>query len=146
MEISIKKTHPDAKIPTYATYGSAGFDFYSLEEGQVSYGNPVVFDTGVAISLPKDYVLLLFSRSGHGFKENIRLSNCAGVIDSDYTGGIKVKLTMDFPSWQSSFDVKPGDRIAQGVVLPIAKVSFTLTETLPETLRGKNGFGSTGVK
>jgi dUTP pyrophosphatase len=146
MQISISKVHPDAKIPTHATLGAAGFDFYAIDAGQISYGSPVIFGTGVAMAIPENYVLLLFSRSGHGFKENIRLSNCTGVIDSDYTGEIKVKLTMDFPSWQSSFTVDKGDRIAQGVILPIPKIWFNLVDTLPQTLRGDAGLGSTGVR
>lgn len=144
MNIELQKLNPQAKIPTYATLGAAGFDFYSIEEGQVTYGNPVVFGTGIAAKIPENYVLLLFSRSGHGFKENVRLSNSTGVIDSDYVGEIKVKLTMDFPSWQSTLHIKPGDRIAQGVVLPISRVEFKLVDTLPQTLRGSGGFGSTG--
>ncbi len=145
MKVDIVKLDENAKVPTYATLGSAGFDFYSLQEGQVTYGGPVIFGTGVSMKIPDNHVLLVFSRSGHGFKDNVRLSNAVGVIDSDYTGEIKVKLSMDFPSWQNTLHVKVGDRIAQGVILPVCQAQFNVVEKLPETERGAAGFGSTGV-
>jgi dUTP pyrophosphatase len=144
MQIQVKKLVPQARIPTYATLGSAAFDFYSIQEAQICYGSPVIFDTGLALKIPENHALLIFSRSGHGFKENIRLSNAVGVIDSDYTGEIKIKLSMDFPSWQTSFDVKPGDRIAQGLIINTEKISFDIVEELPKTERGSGGLGSTG--
>lgn len=145
LNIEIKKVNPEARIPTYATLGAAGFDFYSAQAGQVTYGGPVVFGTGVAMAIPENYVLLVCSRSGHGFKENVRLSNSVGVIDSDYRGEIMVKLTMDFPSWQNTLNVNIGDRIAQGVLVPVTKVNFVEVNELSQTQRGTSGLGSTGV-
>lgn len=145
MQINVVRLVENARIPTYATPGAAGFDFYSIEYGQVTYGSPVSFGTGIAMSIPENHALLVFSRSGHGFKDNVRLSNSVGVIDSDYRGEIKVKLTMDFPSWQNTLTVNPGERIAQGIIVPIEKIDFNEVSQLPETTRGTGGFGSTGV-
>lgn len=145
MQINTVKLSPAAKFPTYATEGSAGFDFYSAESGNLTYGSPVIFGTGLTMEIPKTHALLIFSRSGHGFKENVRLSNSVGVIDSDYRGEIKVKLAMDFPSWQNSLAVNVGDRIAQGVVIPIEHVTFIEVAKLSETDRGSGGLGSTGT-
>ena len=145
MQIDIIKLTENTKVPTYGTPGSAGFDFYSTEYGQVTYGSPVVFGTGIVMSIPENHALLVFSRSGHGFKDNVRLSNSVGVIDSDYRGEVKVKLAMDFPSWQSTLEVKPGDRIAQGIIIPVTQVTFNVVSELSKTLRGEGGLGSTGI-
>lgn len=145
MQINTVRLTSTAKLPTYATAGSAGFDFYSDSIGQVTYGSPVIFNTGLKMEIPETHALLIFSRSGHGFKENVRLSNSVGVIDSDYRGEIKVKLAMDFPSWQNSLTVNIGDRIAQGIVIPIERVTFLDVDNLTETLRGSGGLGSTGM-
>lgn len=146
MKIDIQKTHNLAKIPLYATDGSGAFDFYSVEPGQLCYGEPVIINTGLKVVLPEEYTLLIFSRSGHGFKDNVRLGNCVGVIDSDYRGEIKIKLTMDFPSWQQTMEINPGDRIAQGLVVYTPKVEFNIIRNLPESKRGDGGLGSTGIK
>lgn len=144
IKIQLKKLSEKAKTPTYATAGSAAFDFYATEPLQLTYGSPVIVNTGIAVKLPEDYAMLIFSRSGHGFKHNARLSNCVGVIDSDYTGEIKIKMTMDFPSYINTLGIQEGDRIAQGIVLPIPKVVFEEVNFLPITQRGDGGLGSTG--
>ena len=140
MLINVKKLHPDATLPTYGTAGAACFDLSAVTiEG---WGlSKATYGTGLSFEIPKDHVMLVFSRSGHGFKDNIRLSNCVGVIDSDYRGEVKVKLAAD--------GIKPprfnqGDRIAQAMILPIQQVSFALVDELSDTDRGTGGFGSTG--
>jgi len=85
--------------------------------------------------------MLVFSRSGHGFKENTRLANCVGVVDSDYTGEVFVKLTRDDGQ---RLDVWPWDRVAQAVFLRVPKIEIIETENLKETKRGDAGLGSTG--
>lgn len=100
--------------------------------------------TGLCFEIPKGYGLFIFSRSGHGFKENTRLSNCVGVIDSDYRGEVKVKFCRDDDK-QSPHDYPfPGERIAQAVLLRLPKVEFEEVKEIDETERGENGFGSTG--
>lgn len=145
IKLKVKKKDPEAKLPTYATPGSACFDFYSLTTGVLHEDSSRVFHTGLEVEVPEGHVLLLFSRSGHGFKHGIRLSNCVGVIDSDFRGEIVAKLHHD-PSYPSTkVGVKAGDRIVQGLVVPIPKVEFEEVEELSETQRGAKGFGSTGV-
>ena len=146
LEVQIKKLTEDAITPTYATDGSGGFDIYATTEHQLCYGEPAIVGTGLAFAIPKDHLMLVLSRSGPGFNENIRLGNCVGLIDSDYRGELKVKLTMDFPSWQLTKQISKGDRIAQAVILPYPKVVFTLAPDLTSTLRGEGGLGSTGVR
>ena len=151
--VNIKKLHPDAKAPTYATDGSAAFDLYALtvngsyHSSFVTDGYPVTCDTGIAFELPPGYGMFILSRSGKGFKHDTRLSNCIGLLDFDYRGSAQVKLIcdQDVTDDQMPFDVAPGDRIAQAVILPIPRVDFNVVEELTETARGTGGFGSTGV-
>lgn len=143
MKLKVKRLHPDAKMPTYATDGSACFDLYSIEDAyidDISHVNEVV-PTGLAFEIPVGHVMLIFSRSGHAFKNNVRLANCVGVIDQDYRGEVKVKLSADF---EGMLGIKKGDRIAQAMVIPCPKVELVEVDELTPTERGAGGFGSTG--
>lgn len=139
--LKYKKVNKDAKEPIYATPGSACFDLYSTNYGLVPRNGSYVFNTGLAFDIPSSYVMLVFSRSGDGFKQGVRLANCTGVIDSDYRGEVKVKLRAD----EELKIVTKGDRIAQAMLVPIPLVLFQEVEELSETIRGEEGFGSTGV-
>lgn len=145
MELKVKRMHRDAVIPRYATPGSACFDLHSInaEVKMVREGLPIIFDIGLAFEIPKDHVMLIFSRSGHGFNSDTRLANCVGVIDSDYRGEVKVKLTVD-PSMQDGFVVYQYDRIAQAMVIPVEQVTFILSDELSDSERF-GGLGSTGA-
>lgn len=147
MNINVRKVHPSARLPTYATDGSGCFDLYSCEDGPfedtVISEQPAVFLTGLVFEIPEGYVMLVFSRSGHGFKYGTRLANCVGVIDSDYRGELLIKLCCDDDEGPF-LSVRPGDRIAQAMVVPIPRVTFTEVGTLSATARGTGGFGSTG--
>lgn len=147
MQLKIKKMYPDVKTPTYATEGAACFDIYNYgsktDYDGVGWLDPTIFTTGLQFEVPQDHVMLVFSRSGHGFNNNIRLANCVGVIDSDYRGELMVKLTKDT---QGAYAVGKGDRIAQAMVIPVKQVEFLEVDELSDTKRGANGLGSTGVK
>lgn len=142
MKINIKKVSHLAKEPTYATDGSACFDLFSVDYNVVTREAPAVVGTGLAFEVPKDHAMLLFSRSGWGFADGVRLANCVGVIDSDYRGEVQVKLHSDLNHKQ----IDVGDRIAQGMIVPVEQVQFLFVDDLPDTDRGVGGFGSTGVK
>lgn len=148
MKLKIKKLHPAAMLPTYATPGAACFDLYALPENdkavQVRFGLPTTIPTGLAFEVPEGHVMLIFSRSGHGFNNDTRLANCVGILDSDYRGECKVKLTRD-QAYTHGMVVKHGDRIAQAMVIPLPKVTFEEVQELSDTQRGNGGFGSTGV-
>lgn len=143
MRVKIKKLHPDATTPTYATMGSAGFDLCAVEEGLVLPASAKIFSTGLAFEIPEGHVMMLFSRSGHGFNHGVRLSNCVGVIDSDYRGEVKVKLHND--RIDGGFHVVKGSRIAQALVIALPSVGFEVCDELSDSERGIDGFGSTGV-
>ena len=142
MNIKIKKLHPDAITPTYQTPGSACFDLHAIEGWILSPHTPGIFNTGLAFEIPPGYVMNIYSRSGHGFKDDVRLANCVGKIDSDYRGEVLVKLAIDAP--YGYFKVFPGDRIAQAEVVKIDRCVFEEVDELSSTERGDNGFGSTG--
>ena len=136
MELKIKRLHPDAVIPQRATDGSAGMDLYAVlkEPLTVAAGERVRIPTGIAIGLPSpETVALVFARSGLAVKHGLTLSNCVGVIDSDYTGEIQVGIINQS---DTAYTVQPGERIAQLVITPV------LQPTVVET--GEGGFGSTG--
>lgn len=141
MEVGIKKLKQEAVLPKYATDGSGCFDFFCIEDFNIGPRYSYTVSTGLAFEIPKDHVMLLFSRSGHGFKDDLRLANCVGVIDSDYRGELKIKVTSDSNHKWRYF--KRGDRIAQGMVIKFDKVVFKELEELSETDRGEGGFGST---
>lgn len=143
MEINVKVLRDNAILPTYATDGSACFDIYSTEIGRVFPNHHSVFRTGLAFEIPEGYCLKIYSRSGQGFAHDIRLANCVGIIDSDYRGELMVKLASD--SNHAHYEVKPGDRIAQGELVPVIKAQFKIAEDLTKTARGESGFGSTGT-
>lgn len=148
MDIKIKKTNENAILPTYATNGSACFDLYAPKDFQsvdVAHGEPQSVNTGLAFEVPDDHVMLIFSRSGHGFKNDTRLANCVGVIDSDYRGDIAVKLTRDATTNDSpQMFVDAGDRIAQAMIIEVTRVTLVEVDKLSETSRGTGGFGHTG--
>lgn len=148
MKLKIKavsdKIGKDIPYPFYATAGAAAMDLCACvdEPVEVAPRALVSIPTGIAIALPSaEYVALVFARSGLGIKHGIALSNGVGVIDSDYRGEIRVGLTnlSDMP-----YTIQPGDRIAQLMVVPVARAAVLELEELPDTARGAGGFGSTG--
>jgi len=160
INLKIQKVHPDAIVPSYATSGAACFDLHAIWPSTAMReplfpGETVTIRTGLAFEIPKGYVMLIFSRSGHGFKNDVRLANCVGVIDSDYRGEVLVKLRSDdelLPATPygitpdtSVLNIGPGDRVAQAMLVPVPRVVFEVAQKLGETERGSGGFGSTGV-
>lgn len=157
-----KKIHPDAVVPKYATPGSARIDLVAVgidglpielskefqargyRDGSVEIppGSVGHFNTGLAFEVPVGHVMLVFSRSGHGFIHGVRLCNCVGVIDCDYRGEVQVKLRND---GALPFKVRNGDRIAQALLVPTPRVELEEVEELSGTERGTGGFGSTGA-
>lgn len=147
MKVKLKLGY-GAKAPTYGTYGSACFDIYAKDVKMV-HENVYEYSTGLYFEIPEGYVLMVYSRSGQGFKYQTRLSNCVGVIDSDYRGELKVQCISDVIYEQTCITSKSFDpydlskAIAQGMVIPVDQVEFDLTDSLSKTERGSGGFGST---
>jgi len=152
MKIQIKKLHPDAVIPRYATPGSSGLDLVALESVVIEAGKTVLVKTGLAIAVPNGFELQVRPRSGLSLKTFLRVANSPGTVDSDYRGEVCVIMTNTaVPCYGSSGandytdeHIKKGDRIAQGVVCPVVQAEIEEVEELDSTDRGAGGFGSTG--
>lgn len=146
MELKVKRLHPDAILPKYATDGAACFDLHALADGDEKASDLPAFAagtvrTGLSFEVPPGYALMIYSRSGHGFKNSVRLANAVGVLDSDYRGECMVRLSND---GGQPFRIAHGDRIAQAMLVQVPQVSLVEVEELSETARGDGGFGSTG--
>jgi dUTP pyrophosphatase len=143
MNIKVKTLSTLAHLPAYATTGAACFDIATTSDGvDIAPGGSAVLKTDLAFEIPPGHVMMVYSRSGHGFKNGVRLANGTGVIDSDYRGELMVKLHND---GNRVFSVNRGDRIAQAMIVPVQQVEFKTAEELTNTDRGTSGFGSTGV-
>ena len=141
--LKICKVSEKGIVPKRATNGSAGMDLHAcIDESIVlNPGERVFIKCGIAIGLPEGYAAFVFPRSGLGVKHGITLSNCVGVIDSDYRGEIGVGL---YNLSDIAYTINPNERIAQMVVMPVCMVETKEVEFLDETERGAGGFGSTG--
>lgn len=149
IEVKVKPVSPligeRIPLPRYATAGAAGMDLAACipEPRTLMPGERALIPTGIAIQLPGPHVgAFVFARSGLAAKFGIRMANGVGVIDSDYTGEVLCALEngSDVP-----FIIRPGDRIAQMVFLPVALARLVVVAELEPTERGAGGFGHTGV-
>ena len=143
VRILIKKFDKNIKLPTYKTSGSSGLDLVAYTKKKITLypGKTALIPTGISVSIPKNYEIQIRPRSGLAAKNNISVLNTPGTVDSDYRGEIKIIL---INLGKKPFIIKYGDRIAQMVLCTISKVKFLEVESLPKTIRGKGGFGSTG--
>lgn len=175
IQIPIELCRDGAKLPTYATDGSAAMDIYSPEEYTIAPGESIVIPTGLKVNIPRGYALLIQPRSGMSRKTKIRIPNTPGLIDSDYHEEIGVIVENTDPPvkdveidyipdtsvngvsygtkpgainlYGSSFTIGKGERFAQMRLVEVPLVNWLPVSTLGEfdSDHGK-GFGSTGVK
>jgi len=135
------KLSPSGQRPQYATEGSAGVDLASTEEVELLPGERKLVGTGIVVEFHDAYALLICPRSGLAMKHGVTVLNAPGVVDSDYRGEIKILLVN---LGNSPYKVNPGDRIAQGLLVQIAKGTWKEEAVLDDTGRGAGGFGHTG--
>ncbi len=140
--VKIKKLDENIRTPNYQTNGSAGFDLHANEEKTLLPKSWALIKTGIKIELPQGYELQIRPRSGLALKHGITVLNAPGTIDSDYRGEIGIIL---FNASEKVFEIKKGDRIAQGIVNKIEVPEIIVVEELSKTSRSENGFGSTGI-
>ncbi len=173
--VKIKRLHPDATVPQYATDGAAGFDLVAVEDVIVAPGETVKVRTGLAFELPPGYELQIRPRSGISAKTKLRVANAPGTVDADFRGEVCVLVDnirdekfIDGTGYRvlrstvetidnkfvdltperfgdGAYLIRKGDRIAQGVIAPVYRAAFEEVDELSETGRGAGGFGSTGV-
>jgi len=133
-----------ANMPRYATAGSAGLDLRACIDDVISIrpGETTLVPGGIAIHIADPgLAAVILPRSGLGHKHGIVLGNLVGLIDSDYQGQIFVSV---WNRGNQAFELKPLERIAQLVVVPVVQVSLNVVDTFDESERGAGGFGSTG--
>jgi dUTP pyrophosphatase len=129
--------------PTYAHDGDAGADLRAAADAHIPAHKFVTVSTGVSIALPNGYVALVHPRSGLAAKNGITVLNAPGTVDAGYRGEIAVTLINHS---DVDFDLKQGDRIAQLVIQEVAAAEFVSVASLPDSIRGNAGFGSTGAR
>ena len=137
MKIKIKKLHPNAVTPFYATEGSAAMDLTAVSSEYIDTEH-IKYNFGLAFQIPKGKVGLIFPRSSC-YKQKQLLSNCVGVIDSDYRGEISVVM---IGTSKSSYTT--GERVAQIMFIDAPQIEFVETDELSTSERGEGGYGSTG--
>jgi len=178
INVKIRRLHPDAVIPEYATELAAGFDLVAVEDVIIAPGETALVPTGIAVEIPPGYEMQVRPRSGISRKTKLRVANSPGTVDADYRGevgvivdntatgsnfidyvyglvsgnfqtddatGVPVEYEASYEDMNVFYLIRKGDRIAQGVIVPVIRANFEVADELSETERGDGGFGSTGV-
>lgn len=147
-EVDVKILDPrmgnEFPMPEYATDGSAGMDLRAIldEDKELLPGETLLIPTGIAIHIANNNMAaVILPRSGLGHKHGIVLGNLVGLIDSDYQGQLFVSC---WNRGNTTFIIKPGERIAQLVFVPVVQANFNIVESFEQSDRGDGGFGHTG--
>ena len=143
VKVLIKKLNQSVQLPSYKTSGASGMDLMAFIEKPINLepGKSCLVPTGLSVAFSDEYEIQIRPRSGLAAKNNISVLNTPGTIDSDYRGELKIIL---FNHGNKKFIINNNDRVAQMVLTPIIKMELEETNELPESIRGKGGFGSTG--
>ena len=143
VRVFIKKLNSSAQLPSYKTSGASGMDLMACIEKTINLepGKSCLVPTGLSVAFPKEYEIQIRPRSGLAAKNNISVLNTPGTIDSDYRGELKIIL---FNHSKVNFTINNNDRVAQMILTPIIKMELEESDKLPDSIRGKGGFGSTG--
>lgn len=134
----------DLPLPSYESTLASGMDIRAAlsESITLAPGERTLVPTGFKMAIPEGYEAQIRPRSGLAIKKGISLVNSPGTIDADYRGEVKIIL---INHGQETFVIEHGERIAQMVITPVIQAQIVETDTLPETDRGEDGFGSTGI-
>ena len=141
MPILVRRADVEAKLPTKAHEGDAGWDLYSLYDYTINPHETVKVDTGLNFQLPEGTFGAIYARSGLSTKQGLRPANCVGVCDSGYRNNYIVPLYNDSDEVRT---IHKHDRIAQLIIQPFIQTELTEVDNLNETERGSGGFGSSG--
>jgi dUTP pyrophosphatase len=143
VSLRVARLVPGARLPTRAHPGDAGLDLCAVQAATLEPEQRASIPTGIAVEIPPGHAGLVLPRSGLAARHGISVVNAPGLIDADYRGEIRVLLLNT--DREASFTLRAGDRIAQLVVVAVQITDVVEVATLPETVRGTGGFGSTGV-
>ena len=142
-KVLIKKLDQKVEIPSYKTEGASGLDLMAFIDRPIKLApkTSCLVPTGLSVAFSKDYEIQIRPRSGLAARNNISVLNTPWTIDSDYRGEIKLIL---FNHGDKNFIINNKDRVAQMILTPVHKMDLKEVDSLPDTLRGEGGFGSTG--
>ena len=146
VKILNSKIGSEIQMPSYTTSGSAAMDLRACLDDKINLlpKNTTLIPTGLSFYIEdKDYAGIILPRSGLGHKHGIILGNSVGLIDSDYQGELMVSL---FNNRDKSFEINPGDRIAQFMLIPVIKIEYDFVDEFISTERSSGGFGHSGTK
>ena len=142
-KVLIKRLDSAVQLPAYKSTGASGMDLMAFIKKPINIkpNSSSLIPTGLSVAFSENFEIQIRPRSGLAAKNNISVLNTPGTIDSDYRGEIKVII---YNHSNKDFIINNGDRIAQMVFTPVVKMELEETNELPQTLRGNDGFGSTG--
>jgi len=143
--LGYKKLSPDAVVPKYNFEKDSGFDLYSIEDVSLGGMSRAMVGTGLAFNIPDGYEIQIRPKSGLAINYGLTVLNTPSTIDGGYVGEVKVIL---FNTSRETYEVKKGMKIAQAVLCPVQQGKYVNLENideLPNTDRGSDGFGSTGL-
>jgi dUTP diphosphatase len=143
VELAIRRLRPDAVLPRHAYPGDAGLDLAACERVVLEPGERATVATGLAVAIPAGYAGYVQPRSGLAADHGITMVNAPGLVDSGYRGELRVVLLNT--DRDRAFEVEPGMRIAQLVLLPVPPVELRVVDELPASERGERGFGSSAA-
>jgi dUTP pyrophosphatase len=142
LRLRFQRLAQNAAAPTRAHDDDAGYDLYASEALTIAPGERADVGTGLAVAIPPAHAGLVLPRSGLAARHGITLVNAPGLIDPGYRGELRVLLLNT--DTREPFEIAPGDRIAQLLIVATVRAHLTEVEELDETLRGLGGFGSSG--
>ena len=142
MRLPVTRLDAGLPLPSYAHDGDAGLDLYAAADVTLAPFERALVPTGIAVAIPEGHAGFVLPRSGLAARSGLSLVNSPGLIDSHYRGEIKViAINLDA---STPIEIRRGDRIAQLVIQPVARVEVKEADSLDTTARGEGGFGSTG--
>ena len=142
MRLRIRRLDSTIPLPAYGTAESAGFDLAAAHDITIAPGHIALVRTGLVIEVPTGYCLAILARSSTPLKRGLIVANGVGVIDPDYSGPTDEVMVQLLNVGKTDAQIRRGDRLAQGIVLPAPRVTWEEVTDLRDTVRG--GFGSTG--
>jgi dUTP pyrophosphatase len=142
MRLKIKRLDPTISLPAYGTDEAAGFDLAAAHDAVVPAGRIVLVRTGLIIEVPAGHCLAIFARSSTPLKRGLMVANGVGIIDPDYCGPADEIMIQVLNFTAADVQIRRGDRLAQGILLPVPRVQWQDVDEISQTTRG--GFGATG--
>lgn len=142
INLRYKKTHQDAIVPAYAKPGDSGADLYAVDDYLIPPQGTVKVETGIAFEIPQGFEIQIRLRSSVAMHTTLVMPNAPATIDSGYRGSVGIILFNAGTKY--AVVVKKGERIAQAVLCPVARMKLIEADELSKTERGEGGYGHTG--